>query len=668
LNTCSHPHSHPPLEETPETVEEPEHETREPVADYSFSHSPLVQIIVDPVNDRIVGANLEACAFFAASELQLRQQPLSQVFAIAMPELLVFTQEVLEKNRAWADSLMLERVHGDGRKQQLRVEMAGKKYSDGDLELMHLCIQDSAEIDNRRSQADANRHYQSGIGHWNRVARVFQEFEHENQLILEAAGEGIYGVDTEGMTTFVNPAAERMFGYSVSELAGRNIHSMIHHSHSDGSRYPVENCPIYEAFRDGVVHSVEDDVFWTKSGKPIEVEYTSTPIKDQGYIVGAVVIFRDVSQKKADKRQLLAALAEVEQLKNRLEMENAYLQEEINSEFNHHQIVGNSSAVQKVIQQISLVAPTSATVLIHGESGTGKELIARAIHEMSQRSKRSLIRVNCAAIPVDLFESEFFGHIKGAFTGATADRHGRFELADSGTLFLDEVGEIPLQLQGKLLRVLQEQQFERVGDSRTHKVDVRIIASTNRNLEKMVASGGFREDLFFRLNVFPIESVPLRKRIEDIPLLTRHFLSRFSTQANKSGLKISRGEMEKLKQYHWPGNIRELENVIERHVILARGGSLRFENLNLERGINGPMVDTALMVEQDARRVLTDQDLRQQERRSLVLALKQCQGKVFGPGGAADLLGVRPTTLASRIKKYRIDVRDFKVGNGSVTG
>jgi transcriptional regulator with GAF, ATPase, and Fis domain len=402
------------------------------------------------------------------------------------------------------------------------------------------------------------------------------------------------------------------------------------------------------------VHTVEEDIFWNKAGKPVDVQYTSTPINDNGFIVGAVVIFRDISQKKASERKLIEALKEVEHLKNRLEMEKAYLQEEISSEFNYHQMIGNSQALKNALQQINLVAPTEATVLIHGESGTGKELIARAIHENSHRSDRPLIRVNCAAIPVDLFESEFFGHVKGAFTGATSERPGRFELADGGTLFLDEVGEIPLYLQSKLLRVLQEQELERIGDNKTRKVDVRIIAATNKDLSVLVERQEFREDLYFRLNVFPLQSIPLRERHEDIQLLTQHFLKKSCSRANKAILKLPITELEKLEAYHWPGNIRELENVIERQVILATSDTIRFDTSLLEP--KETAVQTA-QVNQYA--IMTEADLKRQDRRNILLALERTKGKVFGKGGAAEMLELKPTTLASRIKKYNINLRDF---------
>lgn len=619
-------------------------------SDRFFNDSATAQLVIDPYGDQIVCANLEACRLLRMDMLEIQSTRPSQLFSPNLPGLMVFTQELLEKHRGWSDLLLIQTISGEA-----RLEVSARCSNASGTTLLYFSLLNSEEMDQLRERSSAERHYLSGIGHWNRVSQVFQEFERENQLLLDAAGDGIYGVDAHGSTTFVNPAAERILGYTADELAGRNMHSMVHHSHLDGSHFKVDECPIFEAFRDGAVHQVENDVFWSKSGKPIDVEYTSTPIQDNGFTVGAVVIFRDISQKKADKKRLLEALAEVETLKNQLELENAYLQEEINSEFNHHQIIGKSAAIQHILQKIELVAPTDSTVLISGESGTGKELIARAIHEISQRSNRSLIRVNCAAIPEDLFESEFFGHAKGAFTGATNDRPGRFELANGGTLFLDEVGEIPLHLQGKLLRVLQEQQFERVGESRTRHVDVRIITATNRNLKELVQQGQFREDLYFRLNVFPIESVPLRERRDDIPMLTQHFLQKSCTRANKPGLKISLSELEKLKHYHWPGNIRELENVIERQVILAQGAALKFDGL---AGAEAARIDSETGTTPTD--ILTHRDLRQQDRRNLLMALERCHGKVSGSGGAAELLGIKPTTLASRIKKYRIDPRQFK--------
>jgi len=610
-----------------------------------FSFSATAQLVVDPVTDWVLGANQEVCRLLRQDLKTILQTRVSQIFGASFPELIIFSQEVCDKGRGWSNQLMVKAQEED-----VRVEVSGRYMAACEEQLLYLSLQPVDMLNRLRERAEARRHHAYGLGHWNRVAQVFQEFERENQLLLDAAGEGIYGVDMNGLTTFVNPAAQKILGYTAEELAGRNMHHMIHHSHADGAHFRESECPIFAAFNDGEVHMVEDDVFWTRDGKPVDIEYTSTPIRDNGYIVGAVVVFRDVSQKKVDRRRLLAALAEVESLKNRLELENAYLQEELSSEFNHHRIIGRSAAIQTTLRQIELVAPTDSTVLIHGESGTGKELIARAIHEMSQRSARSLIRVNCAAIPEELFESEFFGHAKGAFTGALQDRPGRFELADGGTLFLDEVGEIPLHLQGKLLRVLQEQQFERVGEARTRDVDVRIISATNRDLMQLVSEGRFREDLYYRLNVFPIESVPLRRRKEDIPLLAMHFLERAQQRANKQGLQITNAAMEILCRYDWPGNIRELENVIERQVILARDRILRFDGLLTAE----PLPELPSGKDEQ---ILTQQELVQLERENTLQALKRCGGKVSGPGGAAELLGVKATTLMSRLKKYGIAPR-----------
>jgi transcriptional regulator with GAF, ATPase, and Fis domain len=425
----------------------------------------------------------------------------------------------------------------------------------------------------------------------------------------------------------------------------------VHHTHPDGSHYHDHDCPIYAAFRDGAVHQVDHEKFWRKDGTSFWVDYTSTPIRDNGLLIGAVIVFRDVSQRHEADEKLRAAHQEVERLRKKLELENAYLQEQIRIDGNHHGIIGRSAAIQQTLRQVDLVAPTDATVLITGESGTGKELVARAIHDDSKRSNRPLIRVNCAAIPADLFESEFFGHAKGAFPGALRDRIGRFELADGGTLFLDEVGEIPLALQGKLLRVLQEGQFERVGEARTRNVDVRVIAATNRDLKAQVRRGGFREDLYFRLNVFPVELVPLRERADDIPLLAVHLLREAAKKLKTGELRLTEGDARRLSQYAWPGNVRELQNVIERAAILARNGRVR---------IDLPDLTAAAQLGRRAQAagskppVLTDDDRRERDRINIVAALDACGGKIFGRGGAAELLDVKPTTLASRIKTLGI--------------
>ncbi|MFO7705982.1 MAG: sigma 54-interacting transcriptional regulator [Halopseudomonas sp.] len=427
----------------------------------------------DPQDDRVLDCNQALQGLLSASRESVLARPCSALFGHDLPGMISLTQACMDKGRYYSGDLSLV----VGVDQLLPVEMFASHFVDQGRSCLLLVMFDASEILCQREQAERNWLQRGGLLEWKRIEGAFQQIERDNQLILSAAGEGIYGVNAEGDTTFVNPAALKMLGWAERELIGKDAHSAFHHTHQDGSHYPSHRCPIYAAFNDGIVHVVDNEVFWRKDGSHFPVEYTSTPIRDDGRLVGAVVVFRDVSERRDAEKRLRLALAEVQSLKERLEMENAYLQEEIRAEHNYQHIVGRSEPIKHCIRQIRLVAPTDAPVLITGESGTGKELIARAIHQSSPRSQRPLIRVNCAAIPRDLFESEFFGHIRGAFTGATVDRPGRFELADGGTIFLDEVGELPLDLQGKLLRVLQEQQFERVGDARTRTVDVRIIAA-----------------------------------------------------------------------------------------------------------------------------------------------------------------------------------------------
>jgi transcriptional regulator with GAF, ATPase, and Fis domain len=343
------------------------------------------------------------------------------------------------------------------------------------------------------------------------------------------------------------------------------------------------------------------------------------------------------------------ALAEIQRLKEQLELENVYLREEVRSTAPAG-MIGSSPSLARVLKQIALVAPTSAPVLVLGESGTGKELVARAIHEQSPRHKRPIIKVNCASIPRELFESEFFGHVKGSFTGALRDRAGRFQAADGGTLFLDEIGEISLELQAKLLRVLQEGQFEPVGDERTRTVDVRVIAATNRDLAKEVASGRFRQDLYYRLSVFPIMVPPLRERLEDIPQLAVHFAEHAARRFGTPPARLSLAALRQLQEYAWPGNLRELQNIIERAVILAKGSMLRFDDLR-------PSNDTQLHPRTQAEEpkppepeIMTEVERRRRERNNIRVALERSGGRIYGPDGAAKLLGIKPTTLVSRLK------------------
>ena len=358
----------------------------------------------------------------------------------------------------------------------------------------------------------------------------------------------------------------------------------------------------------------------------------------------------EVGQQVSLAVENMLAYEEIAQLKSQLEQENVYLQEEIKTEHNFDEILGQSFAIRQVLDTVSTVAPTPATVLITGETGTGKELIARAVHSLSTRQNKPLIKVNCAAIPKELFESEFFGHVKGAFTGAVKDRQGRFELADGGTLFLDEVAEIPLELQSKLLRVLQEEEFERIGEQRTRSIDVRIIAASNRDLEEEIQAGRFRQDLYFRLNVVPIEVPPLRERRDDIVLLANHFLARACQRFGRHRFELTERQIESLKQYDWLGNVRELCNVIDRAVILSKGRALGLEQvLHRAHGRSAPATDVG-----SDHKLMTAEEFELLERDNILLALEQAGGRISGPGGAAALLCLAPSTLANRMKKLGV--------------
>jgi transcriptional regulator with GAF, ATPase, and Fis domain len=349
------------------------------------------------------------------------------------------------------------------------------------------------------------------------------------------------------------------------------------------------------------------------------------------------------------------AFERIEELTRRLERENEYLREEVTRAGAFGELVGRGPALEAVARQIDLVAPTDAAVLILGESGTGKELVAREVHRRSGRSVRPLIKVNCAAVPRELYESEFFGHARGAFTGALRDRAGRFELADGGTLFLDEVGEIPLDLQAKLLRVLQEGELERIGEERTRKVDVRLIAATNRDLRAEAEAGRFRQDLYYRLSVFPIELPPLRKRAEDIPVLAEHFLALATRRLGRPRPRLTLANVQQLQRYHWPGNVRELQHVIERAVIIADGARLAIE-LPADPAAASHEARPSPIHDHDDR-VFTDAEVRRLEEDNIRAALRRTGGRVSGAGGAAELLGIKPTTLASRIKALGLSPR-----------
>jgi PAS domain S-box-containing protein len=450
---------------------------------------------------------------------------------------------------------------------------------------------------------------------------------------------------------FYSQEASRIFGFDLSQPK-HALETILSRTHPDDrarfaeaiERANIESSHIETDFRiildDGSVrhiHSVGHPIV-NGAGKPVE-------------FVGTLM---DVTEQHRSRAALENAFAEIKALKDQLVEENVALRQEIDEASMFEEIVGKSAPLQEVLKQVETVAATESTVLIFGETGTGKELIARAIHNLGPRRANAFVKLNCAAIPTGLLESELFGHEKGAFTGAIAQRIGRFELANRGTVFLDEVGEIPLELQPKLLRVLQEREFERLGSTRTLRTDARLIAATNRDLEAMVNEQKFRSDLFYRLNVFPIQIPALRKRPEDVPLLVRHFAELFSRRVNKPIIAIPPETLGALTQYDWPGNVRELQNVIERAVILSKGGLLRVDPRDLKVHSRSSSKRAADGSSAGKSRRATIAGL---DRDQVLHALREAGGRVGGPAGAAARLGLKRTTLIAQLKRLGINPR-----------
>lgn len=443
-------------------------------------------------------------------------------------------------------------------------------------------------------------------------------------------------------------------------------------------RFPinVEKIGVIAARAEAIeVPDLQRDEIWLKDPEWSRREriqgFAGQPLLYRGLLLGVLAVFlrtrlvgeyRNLLRVCADHAATAIANArafeEIDRQRSQLEMENVYLRDEVKAAYSFGEIIGTSAALRRVLEQVDMVGPTDAGVLILGESGTGKELIARAIHKRSRRRSGPMIKVNCASVPRELFESEFFGHVRGAFTGAVRDRLGRFELANGGTLFLDEVGEIPLDMQGKLLRVIQERTFERVGEEQPRTADVRIIASTNRELKAEAEAGRFRLDLYHRLSVFPIEVPPLRERLEDVPLLAANFMRQSCERLGIPERPLSRHHISELQSYPWPGNIRELQNVIERAVITSRSGPLRFvspiSTASRSRANPGVLPRSGMSDAAADRELLSYTELRELERENLLGALRRTSWKISGSGGAAELLGVKATTLTSRIKAMGI--------------
>ena len=503
-----------------------------------------------------------------------------------------------------------------------------------------------------------------------------QGFIHKLTRVIEQSPNMVVIADVEGAIEYVNPKFTTMTGYKLHDLIGKTsriitseeiskeVSEMIWCELNDGKEWRGEfinrkkggeryweHASIFPIFdTKGVIINIvavkEDITTRKETEEKLQQAHNELELRvkerTKELTRANVQLSQEIDERKGAEESLQGALAEIKQLKDRLQAENFYLQKDVAREYNFGEIIGKSNAITYVFFRIEQVAPQDTIVLLLGETGTGKGVIARAIHSRSSRKDRPMITVNCTALPANLIESELFGREKGAFTGANARQIGRFELADGGTIFLDEIGEMPLELQSKLLRVIQDGEFERLGSPRTIKVNVRIIAASNRNIEEEIRSGRFREDLFYRLNVFPITIPPLRQRKEDIPLLVNHFVAKYNKKIGKKIETVSKETLNAFQEYHWPGNVRELESVIERAAITSQGAALqvldRFDTFRKTGEPSGEEVKALAVLEQN----------------HILQVLLKTGWRIEGNNGAAILLGLNPSTLRSRMRKYGI--------------
>ena len=469
-----------------------------------------------------------------------------------------------------------------------------------------------------------------------KVDNALRESEKKYKFLFEKSTVLNCVMDMNGIITEINSAFLEIFGYSKNEIVGRNVMDFVVAEQREKAA-----AQLAKDIKGEYTSEIDVDIL-AKDGSSRTILFSRGPalLYEGNVPVGVLITGIDITDRKRAEDALKMALSEVEQLKNRLEKENLYLQNEIKLTHNFEEIIGKSDVIKSILGKVEQVAATDSTVLILGETGTGKELIARAVHSISRRNDHPLVKVNCAALPANIIESELFGHEKGAFTGAYARKIGRFELANKGTIFLDEIGDLPMDLQVKLLRVLQDGEFERLGNPNTIKVDIRIIAATNRDLEKAVENNTFREDLYYRLNVFPIKVPSLRERKEDIPFLVNHFIKKFCKKIGRKIEIIPQKVMDGLLAYDWPGNIRELENIIERAVIVCQGKRLEAGDWLPQKCMPAGASNIT--------------KLEEVERAHILKVLESTRWQVSGEKGAAKILGLNPNTLVSRMKKLNI--------------
>jgi PAS domain S-box-containing protein len=576
-----------------------------------FQSSPDA-IFVSDQSGRITHTNTEAARMFGYAAEELIDQPIEML----VPERL---REAHPLHRSSYTAQPRVRPMGAG------LELFGRRKdgSEFPVDIMLSPVELERKVFVLAVVRDASRRREA--------ERALRRSEERLRALFEYSPDAIVVTDRQGKIMEASAQLKKMFGYERAELVGQSVEMLVperfrnvHVTHR--SQYGAS--PRVRAMGAGL------ELYGRrKDGSEFPIDILLGPVEDpEGRLVLAVV--RDLSQIKKDEEAL-----------RRSEEEKRYLEEELGLTHQFEEIIGESKGLRQVLRQVEDVAPTDAAVLILGETGTGKELIARAIHSLSRRREHSFVRLNCSAIPSGLLESELFGHEKGAFTGAITQKLGRLELADEGTFFLDEVGDLPAELQPKLLRALQEKEFERVGGTRTISVNVRLVAATNRDLAKMVAAGQFRSDLYYRLRVFPISIPPLRQRRDDIPILVRYFVTNHASRMGRHIESIPPETMKVLQNWHWPGNIRELENFIERSVILTQGPVLRAPLAELE--------------EAEKSAESQGSNLEAAEREHILRVLRECQGRIGGAEGAAERLGLKRTTLNSIIKKLGIKRRDY---------
>jgi PAS domain S-box-containing protein len=522
-----------------------------------------------------------------------------------------------------------------------QLDLAVVEFQRKDGTLIELLTRANAHFD------DSNRYKYSvfvfvEMANRSRAERRYRDLYHSTPAMLHT-------IDAEGRIKDVSDWWLKKLGYEREHVVGRSILDFM----SEASQESVLGDGLTNLINAGDSKNIPRQMV-SRSGSVVEVLMSATTERDlQANILSVLVASKDVTVRNRNEAKLREAYGEIARLKDELENERDYLREEVSVLMNFGRIIGQSPALVSMLAGIEAVADTPASALIIGETGSGKELVAHAIHARSRRSDAPLVKVNCASIPAELFESEFFGHVKGAFTGAYRDRVGRFQLADGGTIFLDEVGEIPLPLQGKLLRVLQEKEFERVGEDVTRRVDVRVIAATNKDLSKEVEAGRFREDLYYRLSVFPINVPPLRKRGDDVIQLAVHFLSTICREFGRPVPQLTKAQADALLNYSWPGNVRELKNVIERAVILSQDEHLRLD-LSFQTRSNEAEEPEDSAVKYPERGFLTEAEMKERQKQNILNALQYVDWRISGKNGAAALLGLRPSTLTDRMRAFNI--------------